>query len=30
MVEFVGVQNERRILRDVHPVVHKIFGRKVW
>src|SRR5260221_13828330 len=30
MMEFVGVQNECRILRDVHPVVHKVLHRKVW
>ena len=30
MMEFVGVQNECRILRDVHPVVHKVLRRKVW
>jgi hypothetical protein len=26
----VTVQNKRRVLRDVHPSVHKVFGRGVW
>jgi len=25
----VAVHNERRVLWDVHPVVHKVFGRGV-
>jgi hypothetical protein len=30
MMKFVGVQNECRVLWYVHPVVHKVFHRKVW
>jgi hypothetical protein len=29
-MNLVAVQNYRRILWDVHPVVYKVFRRKVW